>query len=187
LCRNIGENQFTHSSTGRLFDAVAAALGLAPTRQSYEGEAALQLQHAASSHIDAHGFPDPFTFHCKTADANPGLIEIDPAPIWDALRAEIKAGKPQRAAARFHLGWADVWSQVAMQTDDGTPIALSGGSFQNALLSNRVVDTLESAGKRVLVHSAVPPNDAGIALGQLAVGLAGACSRRFERDQSRRV
>jgi len=170
------------SSAGRLFDAVAAALGYAPIRQSYEGEAALQLQHAATSYINTHGCPDPFTFRLEPADARQGLIEIDPSPIWDALCGEIKTGSPARAAARFHLGWADVWSQVALQSSNGTPIALSGGSFQNLLLSNRLVDTLESAGRQVLLHAAVPPNDGGIALGQLAVGLRQCQSSSFERD-----
>lgn len=170
------------SSTGRLFDAIAAALGYAPIRQSYEGEAALQLQHAATNYMGTHGPPDPFTFRLEPADARQGLVEIDPSPIWDALRGEIKTDSPARAAARFHLGWADVWSQVALQSSNGTPIALSGGSFQNLLLSNRLVDTLESAGRQVLLHAAVPPNDGGIALGQLAVGLRQCQSSSFERD-----
>jgi len=97
---------------------------------------------------------------------------VDPAALWDALIEEIQAGMQHRAAARFHLGWADVWATLALQQPAATPIALSGGSFQNQLLSNRVTDTLETAGRRVLLHSAVPPNDGGIALGQLAVGLS---------------
>ena len=97
---------------------------------------------------------------------------VDPTPLWDALLQEIQAGKPDRAAAKFHLGRADIWAQVTLQQTDGMPIALSAGSFQNQLLSNRVADRLEQAGRRVILHSAVPPNDGGIALGQLAVGLS---------------
>jgi len=160
------------SSTGRLFDAVAAALGYAPTRLSYEGESAMRLEHAAVSYIKDHGLPEPLSLLCIPAGATQDVMMADPAPLWDALLQEIQTGQPQRAAARFHLGWADIWAQVALQQADETPIALSGGSFQNQLLSNRVADRLEKAGRRVILHSAVPPNDGGIALGQLAVGLS---------------
>jgi len=160
------------SSAGRLFDAVAAALGYAPARQSYEGEAAMWLEQAASSYINEWGFPEPLSFYGKSAHAAEGLHTVDPASIWDALLAEIQAGTPTRAAARFHLGWADIWANMALQQPAETAIALSGGSFQNQLISNRVADTLETAGRRVLLHSAVPPNDGGLALGQLAVGLS---------------
>ena len=97
---------------------------------------------------------------------------VDPSPLWDALLVDIQAGLSQRAAARFHLGWADIWAGVALQLANEAPIALSGGSFQNTLISNRVADTLKNEGRRVIQHSAVPPNDGGIALGQLAVGLS---------------
>ena len=170
-----GINAPLASSTGRLFDAVAAALGLAPTRQSFEGEAALRLEHAAKSYIDEQGTPDPLAFYSRADDVMTDLIVIDPDPIWDALIDEIKAETPARAAARFHLGWAVVWAKAALQGGDETPIALSGGSFQNQLISNRVADRVEETGKRVLQHSTVPPNDGGIALGQLAVGLANHC------------
>ena len=164
-----GINAPLASSTGRLFDAVAAALGYAPERQSYEGEAAMRLEHAAASYISEYGQPEPLSFICN---ADRDVVMVDPAPLWDALLQEIRADMPSRAAAGFHLGWADIWAQVALQHSDETPIALSGGSFQNQLISSRVADSLESAGRRVLLHSAVPPNDGGIALGQLAVGLA---------------
>lgn len=168
-----GINVPTASSTGRLFEAVAAALGYAPARQSFEGEAAMRLEHAASHYISQHGLPEPLAFICRPAAANPHLTEVDPSPIWEALIPEIKAGSTARAAARFHLGWADIWAQVALLDGSERPIALSGGSFQNQLISNRVADNLKKAGKRVLLHAAVPPNDGGIALGQLVVGLSG--------------
>ena len=167
-----GINTPVASSTGRLFDAVAAALGYAPKRQSYEGEAATHLECAAASYISKQGFPEPLSFSCAPADAAQEIAIVDPSSLWDALLADMQAGMPQRAAARFHLGWADIWAGVALQLPNETPIALSGGSFQNTLISNRVADTLESAGRHVMLHSAVPPNDGGIALGQLAVGLS---------------
>ena len=167
-----GINTPAASSTGRLFDAVAAALGYAPKRQSYEGEAAIRLECAAASYIGKQGFPEPLSFSCALADATQGIVIVDPSPLWDALLVDIQAGLSQRAAARFHLGWADIWAGVALQLANEAPIALSGGSFQNTLISNRVADTLKNEGRRVIQHSAVPPNDGGIALGQLAVGLS---------------
>ena len=133
----------------------------------------MQLENAASRYISQHGPPEPLAFICRPAAANPHLAEVDPSSIWDALIPEIEAGSAARAAARFHLGWADIWAQVALKDEGERPIALSGGSFQNQLISNRVADNLKVAGKRVLLHAAVPPNDGGIALGQLAVGLSG--------------
>ena len=168
-----GINTPVASSTGRLFDAVAAALGYAPKRQFYEGEAAMRLECAAASYIGKHGLPEPLSFSCAPADATQEMVIVDPsAALWDALLVDMQAGTPQRAAARFHLGWADIWADLALKVAGETPIALSGGSFQNTLISNRVADTLESAGRRLILHSAVPPNDGGIALGQLAVGLS---------------
>ena len=167
-----GINAPVASSTGRLFEAVAVALGYAPSNQSWEGEAAMQLEHAAAGYIHEHGLPEPLSFMHTPASGNQDLAMVDPAALWDALIEEIQAGMQHRAAAGFHLGWADVWATLALQQPAATPIALSGGSFQNQLLSNRVTDTLETAGRRVLLHSAVPPNDGGIALGQLAVGLS---------------
>ena len=167
-----GINTPVASSTGRLFDAVAAALGYAPKRQSYEGEAAMRLECAAASYISKQGLPEPLSFTCAAADAAQEMVIVDPSPLWDELLVDMQAGMPQRAVARFHLGWADIWASLALQLANETPIALSGGGFQNTLISNRVADTLESAGRRVILHSAVPPNDGGIALGQLAVGLS---------------
>ena len=160
------------SSAGRLFDAVAMALGFAPIRLSYEGEAAMQLEHAASNYINEHGAPEPVAFDSKTSKANVNLTVLDPFPIWDALLSDISSHTPACAAARFQLGWADGWAEIASNVDNETPIALSGGSFQNQLISKRIADNLQNAGRRVLQHSTVPPNDGGIALGQLAIGLA---------------
>ena len=167
-----GINAPNTSSAGRLFDAVAVALGIAPNRQSYEGEAAILLEHAASNYIHEHGVPEPMALYSKTATGNVKLTVLDPSSIWDALLSDISAQTPACGAARFQLGWADAWAEIVLNQGNETPIALSGGSFQNQLISNRIADNLENAGRRLLQHSTVPPNDGGIALGQLAVGLA---------------
>lgn len=167
------------SSAGRLFDAVAAALGYAPTRQSYEGEAAIRLEHAATEYIDAHGAPEPLKFDWLNGSETLDSKILDPASIWDELRMEKAKESTACAAARFQLGWADAWAAMASDSLTGTPIGLSGGSFQNQLISNRIVDSLTvQSGRRLLLHSTVPPNDGGIALGQLAVGLTRHQSRK---------
>jgi hydrogenase maturation protein HypF len=92
---------------------------------------------------------------------------------------DLDAGVPAPLiAARFHNGLAEATVAACQAVRDATgleAVALSGGVFQNLLLLTRTVARLELEGFRVLVHSRVPPNDAGISLGQAAV--AGARSR----------
>ena len=130
------------------------------------------MEHAASNYIHKHGAPEPLALYSKTATDNVKLTVLDPSSIWDALLSDISAQTPACGAARFQLGWAEAWAEIVLNQGNETPIALSGGSFQNQLISNRIADNLENAGRRLLQHSTVPPNDGGIALGQLAVGLA---------------
>ncbi len=97
-----------------------------------------------------------------------------------AAAADLVAGVPVPAiAARFHNGVAaaiaDVCVRLREQSGIGT-VALSGGVFQNLLLTRRVLGRLETAGFAVLTHSRVPCNDGGISLGQAAV--AGARDRQ---------
>ena len=175
ICAAIGAgiNAPKASSAGRLFDAVAAALGYAPSRQSYEGEAAMRLEHAATEYINAQGAPEPLKFDWMNGSETLNVKVLDAASLWDALRMEKTTESTACAAARFQLGWADAWAAMASEYRTDTPIGLTGGSFQNQLISNRIAESLTiKSGRRVLLHSTVPPNDGGIALGQLAVGLA---------------
>jgi hydrogenase maturation protein HypF len=78
-------------------------------------------------------------------------------------------------AARFHAGLAGLLARAAVDACATTgldTVALSGGVFQNVLLLRLLVAELETAGLRVLTHSRVPPNDAGVSLGQVAVAAA---------------
>ncbi|MFG1363355.1 carbamoyltransferase HypF [Xanthobacter versatilis] len=155
------------SSAGRLFDAVAALLGLAPDRLSHEGEAAMALEAAAQE--DAP--PYPFAFH---AEAIP--IEIDPAPLFKALVDDLHAGRPAPAmAAAFHAGLAEAFTGAAARvakSEGLTAVALSGGVFQNARLLEETVRRLESFGLAPLVPGDVPANDGGLAFGQAVVAAA---------------
>ncbi len=97
---------------------------------------------------------------------------LDWRPLIAAILADLATGVSlQRMAARFHNALLDALLAVAHAA--GTPVvALSGGCFQNRLLTERAADRLEQAGFTVLLHRQVPPNDGGISLGQIAVAAA---------------
>lgn len=157
------------SSVGRLFDAVAACLDLCAPSQSYEGEAAMQLETLAARARDT--VLTGYAFDMITA--GPG-IQIDPNPMFRALMADLSdKADPSLIAARFHIGLADAYAtcaaQIATQTATNT-IALSGGCFQNALLLDLMCHRL--AGFELCLPKDAPANDGGLAYGQALVALA---------------
>jgi hydrogenase maturation protein HypF len=165
------------SSAGRLFDAVAAILGVRDTI-NYEGQAAVELEQLADpSETGAYGAS------IVGPDADGGLLRLGGTDLVRAVVEEVTAGvAPGLVAARFHNGLAAATVAACQHLRDTTglgTVALSGGVFQNMLLLERTVTALEQQGFRVLVHSRVPPNDAGISLGQAAV--AGARDRARAR------
>ncbi|UQX89469.1 carbamoyltransferase HypF [Jatrophihabitans telluris] len=155
------------SSMGRLFDAVSSLAGVCH-RIDYEAEAAMLFEAAARPAID--GCPDPYAF--SVVSGVEGLL-ADPAPVLAAVVADVLAGVgAARIAARFHLAVAglvlDLAEHVRARRGLDT-VALSGGVFLNAALTTLCVKGLQQRGFRVLRHRLVPPSDAGIALGQIAV------------------
>jgi hydrogenase maturation protein HypF len=163
------------SSAGRLFDAVAAILGVRDA-VNYEGQAAVELEQRADP---AEPGAYPLAIH-KGEDVAREPLRLDGADLIRAVVAEQKAGIDiATIAARFHNGLARaIVAACAVVRDEVglTTVALSGGVFQNLLLLERTLAGLEARGFRVLVHERVPPNDGGISLGQAAV--AGARDRR---------
>ncbi|MGL4238336.1 carbamoyltransferase HypF [Tabrizicola sp.] len=158
-----GVNAPMSSSMGRLFDAFAAALGLMPGRQSYEGEAAMRLEALAASVTDK-AEPYPMTT---------GVL-IDPSPLFQAW-ADDRSAKipPASMATRFHAGVAKAFADGARQlVESGAAkaVALSGGCFQNAVLLAMTLRALE--GVPVMIHRSTPPNDGSLALGQALVAAA---------------
>jgi hydrogenase maturation protein HypF len=166
------------SSAGRLFDAVAAILGVRDT-VNYEGQAAVELEQLADPG-EAAAYPARVT----RADGEP--LRLSGADLVRAVVEDLSAGvAPALIAARFHNGLAaaTVAACDALREETGLgTVALSGGVFQNMLLLERTVADLEARGFRVLTHSRVPPNDAGISLGQAAI--AGARDRARGLAQS---
>jgi hydrogenase maturation protein HypF len=160
-----GVNAPLASSCGRLFDAVAAALGLCDGQQAYEGDAAARLETLAEH---AHG-GDGYDF------AFVGDI-LEPAPMWEALLADLADGVPREAVgARFHAGLARALARTATLLAKDAPfdtVALSGGCFQNRLLFEQTQRRLQDVGFTVLTHAKVPANDGGLALGQAAIAAA---------------
>jgi hydrogenase maturation protein HypF len=164
------------SSCGRLFDAVAAALGLCRDRVSYEGQAAMELEALAErSSVAAPGAGYPFA----VTRQNGGLMELDAAPMWTALLEDLM--RPRSAAsiaASFHRGLADGLTRIICALADALgarrfkTVALSGGVFQNALLFEAVFSQLRDAGFGVLAHARVPSHDGGLSLGQAAIAAA---------------
>jgi hydrogenase maturation protein HypF len=160
------------SSAGRLFDAVAAILGVRDA-VNYEGQAAVEVEQLADP-------AEPGAYPARVTGAGlgggPVLAGTD---LVRAVVEDLDAGAaPPLVAARFHNGLAAATvaaCQAVRETTGLDAVALSGGVFQNLLLLERVVAGLAAEGFRVLVHSRVPPNDGGISLGQAAV--AGARSR----------
>lgn len=157
------------SSMGRLFDTVGALAGV---RQivAYEAQAAIELEGLARDFSDA---PETDTLRYRFAMAAAGALTIvDPAPVLAAVVADQRAGVPAGLiGARFHHAVAGLVVELAeSHACQATTVALSGGVFQNALLLALATTALRARGFTVLTHRRVPPNDGGIALGQLLVG-----------------
>ena len=165
-----GLNAPPASSAGRLFDAMAALLGLAPPRLGFEGEAAMALEAAAEA-APAATAAYPFA-----AAARDGLVEIDPAPMWRAALADLAAGRSAAEIARaFHVGLAAAFAGAAVRlarAHGGATVAIGGGVFHNALLLEAVLDRLRAAGLEGLAPAEVPAGDGGLAFGQAAVAAA---------------
>jgi hydrogenase maturation protein HypF len=155
-----GLNAPLTSSAGRLFDAVAAILGLCQ-RASYEGQAAAELEWTIGDCRDA----SPYAFDLRAGRGNAPLL-VDWEAAVRAMLEDFAAGTPTgRIAARFHAGLAAAIAAVA--TRIGVPqVGLTGGCFQNRRLTEATVAALQDAGLAPYWHERVPPNDGGLAFGQ---------------------
>ncbi len=159
-----GVNAPATSSVGRLFDAVAALLGVAG-EVTFEGQAAMALEHAA------RGEADPWALPLPLVGAAPPLT-MDWGPLLDALLSARARGVPaSRLSAGFHEALARSAVEVAARAGLAD-VLLTGGCFQNRRLLETCVAGLSAAGFRAWFPKAWPPNDGGLALGQLAVACA---------------
>lgn len=173
-----GINSPKASSCGRLFDAVAFAVGICQDQQNYEGQAAIELEVLVHGEMLAgsSGYPIPVLLTSSDPSAPP---TFDLAPLWHAVLADLERETPRAViAARFHRGIANAIVEMARQlfeSADGrfAPIAaLSGGSFQNRLLLEETIKGLKKLDIAVLTHRRVPANDGGLSLGQAVIAAA---------------
>ncbi|MCT4577971.1 carbamoyltransferase HypF [Donghicola sp.] len=161
-----GLNAPMSTSAGRLFDAVAACLGICSAGQSYEGEAAMTLEALALK------APSPDPHHAYQMPETPN--GFDASQMFKAIRADLGTQTSiQTIAWRFHAGLAQTFATAAaalVKDGQAKAVALSGGCFQNALLLDL---TLRALGDTpVLIHTKTPANDGGLALGQALVAAA---------------
>jgi hydrogenase maturation protein HypF len=159
-----GVNAPLTSSAGRLFDALAALLGLCQ-ETSFEGQAAQALQ-AAAERVPAQA---PYPVALVPEDS--GLL-ADWAPALAALLADRAAGVPvPQIAGRFHATLAALIADVARQLGV-CRVVLAGGCFQNRRLLGETRARLEQAGLAVWWPQRLPPGDGALAAGQAAVAMA---------------
>jgi hydrogenase maturation protein HypF len=145
------------SSMGRIFDAVAALLGVLDV-QTYEGEAALRLEELAWTYWNADKpMPGGYIFD----------DQISPQHLLLQIKTDLQGGLPKNLIAfKFHFSLIQLITQIAI-AEGVQRIAFSGGVWQNSLLVDLALSQLH--GFRLYFHQETSPNDEGVALGQVAV------------------
>lgn len=192
------------SSMGRLFDAVAALLGLCQTT-SFEGHAAMLLEFAAgesplipqpllpqgekgrnpTSTNGAHGgvslrIDDVYDF--DLVSQSDGAAMVDWSPMVTRILDDLRHGVPvERIAARFHHTLAEIIVAAAKEVGEQR-VLLTGGCFQNVYLSECTIRRLREVGFEPYWHHHIPPNDGGIAYGQVAAAWREYALMRRHRD-----
>ena len=196
--RRSGVNSVQSTSAGRVFDAVSAMLGIRRA-STFEGEASMALEFAAERWLHSHdveaaeicGMPEAEITVLNTEEILPeeagGQIPgtgprfaFEITPVTEYIMREMRSERERtetvgRCAYVFHEFLAQGILRGAEYIREQTGIstaALSGGCFQNLLLLERTRNLLEEAGFQVLVHSLIPANDGGIALGQAYYGMS---------------
>lgn len=158
------------TSAGRLFDGIAALLGH-DDEQTYEGMAPSLLERDAARAVE--------TLELEAVALRPGQpIVLDWSPTVRSIEEALAAGAPREPlSAAFHGVLADAMTEVARMVGEST-VLLTGGCFQNRVLTEEALRKLEGAGFDVLLSRRLPPNDGGLAAGQLVALRDGAPWRR---------
>jgi hydrogenase maturation protein HypF len=155
-----GINSPKTSSAGRLFDAVSSLVGIRHTN-AFEGQAAMELEFLADGvEIDDN--------YCYTIDSSAKPHVVDWQPMISQIISDLRDDIPAKVvAAKFHSTLSEIVVATAKIASEER-VVLSGGCFQNRLLTERTISRLSEQGLRPYWHQRVPPNDGGIALGQVA-------------------
>ncbi len=168
------------SSVGRLFDAISSILNIRDY-VTYEGEAAVELETIADSFSRTKTDKEETGYCYAITEQAPYVIDV--APTVKAIIKDIESGVAKgRVALRFHITLAEIITGIAerLSQENGiNDIVLSGGVFQNRLLSLMAEQRLTCKGLTPWFNEAVPTNDGGISLGQMVVA-----TERFKKSRS---
>ncbi|MGC2527069.1 MAG: carbamoyltransferase HypF [Candidatus Acidiferrum sp.] len=160
-----GVNSPLSSSCGRLFDGVAALIGIRQ-KVSYEAQAAIELEMAARSSNDSAGYPLAIL-------RQDGRWQIDPSPLFSAVVEDLRRMvSTEIISRRFHNGLVEVFARLACLLREESSInqvCLSGGTFNNLLVFEDLIRELKSREFHVFTQSEVPSGDGGLSLGQALV------------------
>lgn len=158
-----GVNSPSTSSAGRLFDAVAALCGLHP-RADYEGQAAVALECSASVALEGGAY-------AFGTSVEGGVVVVDWEPMLRELLGDLERGGALPCVARrLHDTLAEMIVAQAKHVGERR-VVLSGGCFQNRVLTERALLRLRACGFKPFWHRSVPPGDGGLALGQIVAAL----------------
>ncbi|MBH8577620.1 carbamoyltransferase HypF [Nostocaceae cyanobacterium CENA369] len=167
-------NSPSASSVGRLFDAVAAAIGIFPEECSYEGQAAIEMESLIDIN-SLNNYEETNNYHFDVVFLD-NIYCIEPAPMWQALLNDLQQQIPQKTiAAKFHKSLVNIIVEMVnlvRQEHLIDRVVLTGGVFQNRILLEKVTKDLQSLEINVLTHSLVPTNDGGLSLGQALITAA---------------
>jgi len=168
-----GVQVFQTSSAGRLFDAVSGLLGVC-TKVAYEGQAAIELESAAARFVksslrrieDSNQIFYPYEVRVENEVLILGVGVLFEALVHDLLQGVSR----EKIAYRFHITMAQAIVELAVRLGvESGPLVLSGGVFQNKLLTEAVLFNCKEKGIRVLRSRTLPPGDGGLAFGQLLI------------------
>ncbi len=167
---NKGLNAPLTSSCGRLFDAVAAALGLYRENVEFEAQAAVSLEKLATTCFEEE--TKIYSYRLETHRC----LQLNWQPMWLEILCDIQNGHPAACiASRFHHTLIHALSELAMnlrKLHEFDHVALSGGVFQNNLISTHLPSILNKYGLKVLQHRQAPTHDGGLSLGQAMIAAA---------------
>lgn len=159
-----GLNSPVTSSMGRLFDAVASMLGLNQIIE-FEGQAAMALEYAIAERTT----DDSYFLELDRSEGEPWILNWE--PLIKGIIRDIAAGEEiSLISIKFHNALAEGIASIAEEGAEKN-IVLSGGCFQNVYLVERTVEILKKRGFVPVIHRKIPPNDGGIAPGQIYAAL----------------
>ncbi len=161
------------SGCGRLFDAVAALVGLRST-VSFEAQAAMELEALCAQSTDTSAYPLEILSGAS--------VQISTTPLFAEILADLRRGCASAIISRrFHLGLARAFAETAAaiaHTQGDLPICLSGGCMNNVFLAEALEDELTQRGLHAYKHTRVPAGDGGISLGQAWIAAQNICEQK---------